>query len=69
LLKNGNLPFDKLTVLSKVEGLKALSKAEGLRFPDFRRCGVPKYASLLMISGALHLILFENLENTTFSRG
>jgi hypothetical protein len=24
-------PFDKLTVLSKVEGLTALSKAEGLR--------------------------------------
>jgi hypothetical protein len=26
-------PFDKLTVLSKVEGLMALSKAEGLRYP------------------------------------
>jgi hypothetical protein len=26
-------PFDKLTVLSKVEGLMALSRAEGLRYP------------------------------------
>ena len=26
-------PFDRLTVLSKVEGLTALSKAEGLRYP------------------------------------
>jgi hypothetical protein len=25
-------PFDRLTVLSKVEGLTALSKAEGLRY-------------------------------------
>ncbi len=29
-------PFDKLTVLSKVEGLTALTKAEGLRFPHPR---------------------------------
>jgi len=27
-----HLPFDKLTVLSKVEGLMALSKADGLRY-------------------------------------
>jgi hypothetical protein len=29
-------PFDKLTVLSKVEGLTALSEAEGLRYPHPR---------------------------------
>jgi hypothetical protein len=28
-----DVPFDRLTVLSKVEGLTALSKAEGLRYP------------------------------------
>ncbi len=28
-----DMPFDKLTVLSKVEGLTALSKAEGQRYP------------------------------------
>jgi hypothetical protein len=26
------MPFDKLTVLSKVEGLTALSRVEGLRY-------------------------------------
>jgi hypothetical protein len=33
LSENAHLPFDKLTVLSKVEGLMALSKTEGLRYP------------------------------------
>jgi hypothetical protein len=28
-----DVPFDRLTVLSRVEGLTALSKAEGLRYP------------------------------------
>jgi hypothetical protein len=28
-----DMPFDKLTVPSNVEGLTALSKAEGLRYP------------------------------------
>jgi len=31
-------PFDKLTVLSKVEGLMALSKVEGLRYPHPPPC-------------------------------
>jgi hypothetical protein len=35
------MPFDKLTVLSKIERLTALSKAEGQRCPSFLRyCGV-----------------------------
>ena len=44
------MPFEKLTVLSKVEGLTALSKADGLR------CAAPfvivaycKYATFLRI--------------------
>jgi hypothetical protein len=44
-------PFDKLTVLSKVEGLMALSKVEGLRYPhpsSLRRTSM--YASFLGIS-------------------
>jgi hypothetical protein len=31
-------PFDRLTVLSKVEGLMALSKVEGLRYPHPSPC-------------------------------
>jgi hypothetical protein len=53
-------PFDKLTVLSKVEGLTALSKAEG------RRCASPfvtaPYFSVRLIPQdlrALHLDLFS----------
>jgi hypothetical protein len=61
LLKNGHLPFDMLT---------ALSKAEGLRFPypsSLRRTG--KYVSLLRISGALHLTLFEQPGKDDFFSG
>ena len=46
-------PFDRLTVLSKVEGLMALSKVEGLRYPhpsSLRRTSM--YASFLGISEA-----------------
>ena len=43
-------PFDKLTVLSKVEGLTALSKAEGLRYTaSFVTAPYCKYASFLRI--------------------
>ncbi|MGD9322054.1 MAG: hypothetical protein PVH99_18910, partial [Desulfobacteraceae bacterium] len=55
LSENAHLPFDKpydrLTVLSKVEGLMALSKVEGLRYPhpsSLRRTSM--YASFLGIS-------------------
>ena len=51
LLKNAHLPFDRLMALSKVEGR---------RFPhssSLRR--IVQYASLLGISGALHLDVFE----------
>jgi hypothetical protein len=44
-------PFDRLTVLSEVEGLMALGKAEGLRYPhpsSLRRTSM--YASFLGIS-------------------
>ena len=50
-MKNANLPFDRLM---------ALSKAEGLRYPhssSLRRTSM--YASLLGISGALHLDVFD----------
>jgi hypothetical protein len=53
-------PFDKLTVLSRVEGLMALSKVEGLRYPhpsSLRRTSV--YASFLGISEALHMDIFH----------
>jgi hypothetical protein len=53
-------PFDRLTVLSRVEGLTALSKVEGLRYPhpsSLRRTSM--YASFLGISEALHLDIFH----------
>jgi len=53
-------PFDRLTVLSKVEGLTVLSKVEGLRYPypsSLRRTSM--YASFLGISEALHLDIFH----------
>jgi hypothetical protein len=31
-----DMPFDRLTVLSRVEGLTALSETEGLRYPHPR---------------------------------
>jgi hypothetical protein len=44
------MPFDKLTVLSKVGGLTALSKAEGLRCAaPFVTVAYYKYASFLRI--------------------
>jgi len=74
-------PFDKLTVLSKVEGLMALSKAqgpfgrltalskaEGLRYPhpsSLRRTSM--YASFLGISEALHLGIFHQPLRSLFS--
>jgi hypothetical protein len=54
------MPFDKLTVPSNVEGLTALSKAEGLRYPhplSLRRTSM--YASFLGISDALYLEIFH----------
>ena len=43
-------PFDKLTVLSEVEGLMALSKAEGLRCAaSFVTAAYCKYSSFLRI--------------------
>jgi hypothetical protein len=64
LSENAHLPFDKpfdrLTVLSKVEGLMALSKVEGLRYPhpsSLRRTSM--YASFLRISEALHMDIFH----------
>jgi hypothetical protein len=63
------MPFDKLTVLSKVEGLKALSKAEGLR------CAVSlvitAYFSVRFIPQdlrALHLDLFSLPSDSDFLR-
>ena len=50
-MKNANLPFDRLMALNKVEGL---------RYPhssSLRRSSI--YASLLGISGALHLDVFD----------
>jgi hypothetical protein len=53
-------PFDKLTVLSKVEGLMALSKVEGLRYPHpSSLLRTSMYASFLGISEALHLGIFH----------
>jgi hypothetical protein len=51
LTENAHLPFDKLT---------ALSKAEGLRYPhpsSLRRTSL--YASFLGISEALHMDIFR----------
>ncbi len=69
LSENAHLPFDRLTVLSEVEGLTvlsevegltALSKVEGLRYPhpsSLRRTSM--CASFLGISAALHLDIFH----------
>jgi hypothetical protein len=54
-----HLPFDKLTVLSKVEGLTALSKAEGLRAlhpSSLQRTSL--YASFLRICAPYIWIFF-----------
>ncbi len=59
LLENAHLPFDRLTVLSKIEGL---------RYPhpsSLRRTSM--YASFLGISQALHLdILHQPLRSLVF---
>ena len=60
MLKNAHLPFDRLM---------ALSKAEGLRCPhpsSLRRTGL--YVSLLGISVALYLSVFEQPANRVFFR-
>ena len=49
LMKNAHLPFDRLMALSKVEG-RRYPHSSALRF---------MYASLLGISGALHLDVFD----------
>jgi hypothetical protein len=62
------MPFDKLTVPSNVEGLTALSKAEGLRYPhpsSLRRTSM--YVSFLGISDALYLEIFHQPPNRTGS--
>jgi hypothetical protein len=58
LLKNAHLPFDRLTALSEVEGLCCLHPS------SLRRTFM--YASLLGISGALHLDVFEQSVNMDF---
>jgi hypothetical protein len=58
-MKSANLPFARLMALSKVEGL---------RYPhssSLRRTSV--YASLLGISGALHLDVFDQPAQWAFS--
>jgi hypothetical protein len=60
-------PFDKLTVLSKVEGLTAVNKVEGLRYPhpvSLRRTSL--YASFLGISEALHMDIFHQPPRSQF---
>jgi hypothetical protein len=60
LSENAHLPFDRLTALSRVEGLTVLSKAEGLRYPhpsSLRRTTM--YASFLGISKVLYLDIFH----------
>lgn len=51
LLKNAHLPFDRLMALSEVEGLRCPHPS------SLRRTFM--YASLLVISGALYLSVFE----------
>jgi len=50
-MKNAHLPFDRLMALSKVEGRRSLHSS------SLRRASM--YASLLGISGALHLGVFD----------
>ncbi|MBP1741934.1 MAG: hypothetical protein H6Q48_4227 [Deltaproteobacteria bacterium] len=60
MMKNANLPFD---------GLMALSNIEGPRYPHsstLRRASM--HASLLGISGALHLAVFDHPAQEEFSR-
>ena len=64
LSENAHLPFAGLTALSKIAGpfdkLTVLSKVEGLRYPhpsSLRRTFM--YASFLGISEALHMDIFH----------
>jgi len=53
------MPFDRLTVLSKVEGLTVLSKVEGLRCASSLVTAAYWYVRLIpKDSRALHLELF-----------
>jgi len=70
-LENAHLPFDRpfdrLTVLSRDEGLTALSKSEGLRYPhpsSLQRTSM--YASFLGISEALHLGISHQPQSIRF---
>jgi hypothetical protein len=58
LIKNANLPFDRLMALSNVEGLRYLHPS------SLRRTSM--YASLLGISGALHLDVFDQPAQSIF---
>ena len=58
LLKNAHLPFDRLMALSNVEGRRCPHPS------SLRRTGL--YVSLLGISGALYLSVFEQPEGMTF---
>jgi hypothetical protein len=58
---NAHLPFDKLTVLSRVEGLR-------YPYPSSLR-GTSLYASLLGISEAVHLDIFQQLLRSRFFGG
>ena len=51
LSENAHLPFDRLTALSKIEGLR-------YPHPSSLQCTV-MYASFLGISEALHLDIFK----------
>ena len=58
LSENAHLPFDRLTALSKIEGLRYPHP------PSLRR--TPMYASFLGISEALHLDIYHQLLTTRF---
>ena len=71
LMENAHLPFDmpfdRLTFLSRVEGLTALRGAEGPRYPhpsSLRRTSM--YASFLGISEASHLEIFRQPQRSRF---
>jgi hypothetical protein len=63
LSENAHLPFDKLTALSKVEGLRYL-RPSGLE--ALRRTSV--YASFLGISEALYMDIFRQPLRSRFFR-
>jgi hypothetical protein len=57
-MKNAHLPFDRLMALSKVDGRRYLHSS------SLRRTSM--YASLLGISGALHLFGFDQPAGQVF---